>query len=65
LRIALIEVSIYALDREVYGRALQDAGFSEFTWASMEIAPSAVGQFPPGYWDDLLTSQPAVVLNAR
>jgi len=60
-----IEVTIYALDREVYERALQKGGFRELSWAPMEISRSAVEQFPPGYWDDLLASQPAVVLNAR
>jgi len=60
-----IEVPIYALDRDVYEWAFQQAGFSEVNWRPMEISRSAIEEFPPGHWDDMLASQPAVVLNAR
>lgn len=57
-----LEIENYYLPSEAYDSALTEAGFRDITVHLPELSPAAHDE--PGYWDDLLTHPPFIVLDA-
>ncbi|MZD04426.1 methyltransferase domain-containing protein, partial [Streptomyces sp. SID5785] len=51
--------------REVYGEALEQAGFTDVTWSPLPVSAEGRAAFPDGFWDDYEANPPFELLVAR
>lgn len=58
-----IAVTNYHLARSTHETALQQAGFSNIEWHSLQASSDGIDEFGDAYWVDILTHQPVIGLS--
>jgi hypothetical protein len=54
----------YYLDVQTHERALADAGLKDVRWHAPQLSPEGEKEFGREFWDDFLTYQPIIFLDA-